>query len=125
MGRPGGVGGDVALNLQSLASACHPFAAMNPTGSHMLAARLKALPETVGKHSWPANSGRPSIELQHTVGSVIVKQPVPGSTARGGGEGGGVAGSGAGGGRGAFPGGNGGGVGGDCSHETSVPSTVM
>lgn len=118
------MGGDVALNLQSLAICCHPFAAMNPTGSHMLVARLNGPPETVGKHSWPANSGRPSIELQHTVGSVMVKQPVPGSTARGGGEGGGVAGSGAGGGFGAAPGGLGGGCGGDSLHETSSPSTV-
>jgi hypothetical protein len=124
------VGGDVALSLQSLASACHPFEAMNPTGSHALVVALKGFPETVGKHSWPANSGRPSIELQHTLGSVMVKQPVPGSTARGGGggdAGGGDAGVGAGWGSGAAPGGKGGGCGGcggDVSHETSLPSTV-
>jgi len=118
------MGGDVALSLQSLAISCHPLAAMNPTGSHMLVARLKALPEIVGKHSCPANSGRPSIELQQTVGSVIVKQPVPGSTARGGGDGGGVVGSGDGGGCGAFPGLNGGGCGGESSQLVRPPSAV-
>ena len=118
------MGGDVALILQSLASACHPLAAMNPTGSHMLVARLKAAPEIVGKHSCPANSGRPSIELQHVSGETIVKHPVPGSTARGGGDGGGVVGSAAGGGFGAAPGGIGGGAGGESSQLERAPSTV-